>query len=108
LPGKDSPEVWIWDTLRKNPDHYQEILGIPSEQLAEKIKLLDNLFDAAADKPGTIAMNKVYSLAEMMARLPRDLIRLIAKAESERREGEVHEIGNQLEDAVRQWRSAST
>ncbi|MGD0092594.1 MAG: ATP-binding protein [Planctomycetota bacterium] len=107
LPGNSGPEVWLWAQLKAAAQHYAAVLSMPPQHFVEKMEAIDNLYDAAADKPSAIAKGKVYALAEATARAPADLVRLIAKKEAETKSGDVYGLANDLEDVVRKWRSFS-
>ena len=69
LPGDEAPEIWIWNTLRRNPDQHAPDLGIDSADLVERMNWLNAVYDTASD--GEIAKTKLHELAEPHDRTPR-------------------------------------
>jgi predicted ATPase len=106
LPGTEPPEVWAWKMLNQYADRYAPFFGLEVAALSAKLRTLEDLYAAAADKPAAIAKNKLYSLVEENSRSTPELFRHMARTEAEQKSGEVFELVNQLEDAVRNWRTA--
>lgn len=106
LPGNDPPEVWAWNLMQKHPDRYAGFFGIDPAAFSIKLVALDNLYSNAADKPTAIAKNKLFTLVEENSRTLPALFRYLGKTEAESRSGPVFELVNELENIVRDWRTA--
>ena len=74
LPGKESPESWIWDRLKTiRSDVVIEQLGIDRQGLSTVMNQLDAIYDSASDSPSEISKNKFRSLSEELRRDASDM-----------------------------------
>lgn len=108
LPGNEPPEVWAWNLMQQHPDRYAAFFGIDPKAFTAKLAALDNLYSNAADKPTAIAKNKLFTLVEENSRSLPALFRHLGKTEAESRSGPVFELVNELENIVRDWRTAQS
>ncbi len=104
LPGDEAPEIWIWNTLRRNPDQHAPDLGIDSADLVERMNWLNAVYDTASDRPGEIAKTKLHELAEPHDRTPPDIGRAVARWEAGRQESDIQPLVDGLKGALLQWR----
>lgn len=105
LPGKKSPESWIWGILGKYPESYSESLGQTPEQITKTIRQIDIIFASATDKPANISKNKLNELAVHLLRTPHELARIAGRTESYLRRGEMNNFLISLEDEINRWRN---
>ena len=105
LPGKESPESWIWDRLKTiRSDVVIEQLGIDSRGLSTVMRQLDATYDAASDSPSEISKNKFRSLSESLHRDTSEICRIVARLEAEQEESDIQPLVNDLRGILRQWR----
>jgi predicted ATPase len=108
LPGRDAPEVWVWETLRtlsrNNEKAAATELGINQGELLRLIDQANAVYDSASDRPSEIAKSKLRSLAEDLHRDTPDICRIVAKLEANRRDSDIQPLGEGLESALLDWR----
>lgn len=107
LPGSNAPEAWIWRVLHERADRHAPELGLTAEMLRTRLGELDNLYAGAADTTVAISKNKLTTLAESLARTPPELMRQVARSEAALGTGEAHDVVNQLQDAINEWRASA-
>ena len=105
LPGRDAPEVWIWDTLRRNTDAVAGELGLAPGDLSERMTRLDSVYDSASDRPSEIAKSKLRSLSEALGWSVPDVCRVVARLEAGRKESDIQPLVEGLQSALLQWRA---
>ena len=105
LPGRDAPEVWIWDTLRRNTDAAAGELGLAPGDLSERMARLDSVYDSASDRPSEIAKSKLRSLSEALDWSVPDVCRVVARLEAGRKESDIQPLVEGLQSALLQWRA---
>jgi len=105
LPGTESPETWIWRILGERAELHGPALGLAPAQLRGKLAEIDNLYASAADKPSSIAKNKLSTLADSLARSTPSIVRDAARTEAAQGAGEAHDVVNLFQDAINDWRA---
>jgi predicted ATPase len=105
LPGVDIPETWAWQIIAKHSKEYANEFGISQDLLENTIRQQDQVYDNATDKPTNISKNKFFSFCEQIRRSNIDVIRIIARKEIIRNEGEIKIFCDQLENEIRRWQS---
>ena len=105
LPGRDAPEVWVWDRLRRSPGDPALDLGIGSSDLSQRMNRLDSIYDSASDGPGEIAKAKLRGLAEFLGSDPPNICRTVARMEAARDESEIQPLLEGLESVLLKWRA---
>ena len=105
LPGKESPESWLWDRLKTiRSDVVIEQLGIDRRGLSTTMNQLDAIYDSASDSPSEISKNKFRSLSESLHRDTSEICRIVARLEAEQEESDIQPLVNDLRGILRQWR----
>ncbi len=104
LPGRQAPEVWIWERLKGNPDTASEELGLDLADLLEQISRQDAIYDSASDTISEIAKGKLWSLSEYLNRTTSEICRVVARLEVHRKESAIQSLVEDLEDIILQWR----
>ena len=104
LPG-DVPEMWAWKILKKYTLEYAKLLGLQDADLKRHISDADNIFDGAADKLTSIAKNKFYSFCERINRETHELMRFIARHETERGIDDIKIFSDEFEMLIKAWQS---
>ena len=105
LPGREAPEIWIWDALRRNADAAAEELGFAPSDLTGLMARLDSVYDSASDRPAEIAKSKLRSLTELLSWSVPDVCRVVARLETRRKESDIQPLVEGLQSAVTQWRA---
>ena len=105
LPGRDAPEVWVWEMLRRHREAVADELRIPADELAERMNREDAVYASASDRPGEIAKAKLRGLSEPVVCDVPDVCRIVARLEVERTDSDLQPLVERLEDALLRWRS---
>ena len=105
LPGKDSPEIWIWGCLRESAEEFSAELGIAASDLAARLDRLDSFFDSAPDRPSEKTKHKLASLSEGVGWNPPDICRIVARLEAEDEGSDIQPLIEDLESELLKWRS---
>ena len=105
LPGREAPEIWVWDRLRENSARGLSDLGIDARTLSDRMNRLTSTYDSASDHPSRIAKTKLSSLAEDLDLSSRHICRLLARAEAERKESDIQPLVEELATALIRWRA---
>ena len=105
LPGRDAPESWVWDGLRRLPAGSTDELGTEPGDLSERMSRLDSIYDSASDPPPRIAKTKLRGLAESLGRSAPELCRVVARLEAGRKESDIQPLVEGLESTLLQWRA---
>ena len=105
LPGRGSPEQWVWQRLEHDPDLAAEPLGMGTRALQDRIQQLNSTYDSASDSDAAIAKEKLYMLAEEARWQTRDVCRLVAREESGRRGSDIQPLVEASENALIGWRA---
>lgn len=104
LPG-DVPETWAWQALRENFQEYAPHLGMQAVELLRHMDNADTIFNNAADKPSSIIKNKYASFCDTIRTSHLELMRKIAKTETERQSGDIKIFTDELENQIRRWQA---
>ena len=107
LPGRDAPEVWVWNLLRQFTEPEAADLGIAPQGMTEQMNRLDAIYNQASDHPTNIVKSKLRGLAQALSRGVPDICRAVAKRESRRKESEIQPLIEHLETAFQRWRARS-
>lgn len=104
LPG-EAPELWVWERLRADAAGCAGELGIAPDDLAERMKRLDAVFNSASDTPSPIAKVKLRNLADALDWDAPDICRVVARRETGRAASDIQPLVRDLEAALVRWRS---
>ena len=105
LPGRAAPEVWVWDTLRQNPDGIAEELGTDLQDLSQRMYRLDSIYDSASDEPSQITKIKLRGLGDSLGWSVPDICRIVARRESSRKASDIQPLVEGLDSALLSWRA---
>ena len=105
MPGDAGPEAWVWDQLRKNADENAAEFGIDADELRQRTRRIDAIFDGGAGRPAEIAKYKMAQLAEFFDRAVSDLCRTMSSIEAKRKESEIQPLITDLAEVVNRWRT---
>ena len=104
LPGRGTPESWVWEILRSIPDLNASQLGTNPRDLSELMSQLDALYDSASESSSEIAKSKFRSLSDSLRREAPEICRIVAQLEASRRESDIQPLVDNLLGILRQWR----
>ena len=105
LPGKQSPESWILDSLKNiSSDEVSEQLGIKHQGLSTEMRQLDAIYNAASESPSEIAKNKLRSLSEDLNKEASEICRIVARLEADNRDSDIQPLVDEIRGILRQWR----
>ena len=104
LPGPSAPEVWLWPIIRNRLNEVSPELGIGVNELTERLKSLDAIYDSASDKPSEIAKTKLHELAESLNQPTPHICRLIARLEAKTRRSQIQPLVEGVHEALLAWR----
>lgn len=107
LPGKASPESWMWGTLREIPDRDAAQLGINRAGLSDLMNRVDAIYDSASESPSEITKNKFRSLSEELRRDTSEICRIVARLEAGKQESDIQPLVSNLLGILTQWRGSS-
>ena len=105
LPGRDAPEVWVWERLQQATEYMAAGLSVDPGELANQLHRLDAVYDTASDRPAEIAKSKLRGQDEVLHRDAADICRVVARLEAERPESDLQPFAEGLETALLQWRA---
>ena len=105
LPGREAPEVWIWDRIRTSLPETAAGLHMDPTELSRRIEQLNAVYDSASDRPAAIAKAKLRNLAEARDWDTPDLCRLVARGEAGRRDSDIQPFVEGLESTLLRWRA---
>jgi len=97
--------MWAWERLKQAPEDFAPFFGIAAAELLRQLANQERLYESATDKPSEIAKNRLRALVENASRSVPELLREIAKMETQKQRGEVKEIADRLQDFIRDWRA---
>jgi predicted ATPase len=104
LPGDRSPEAWIWARLVQHAGEYAQLFGVEEAFLRAELRRLEDIFEPASDKAVAKEKGRFDTLcADALGREGPEVARVVGRAEAKR--GELFEVTQALEKAVRDWRS---
>lgn len=104
LPGKGSPEQWVWQLLEGSPGLVAEVLGLEAGDLRDQVRQLNSIYDSASDTKASIAKEKLRGLAEKTSWQSSEVCRLVARQESSRSDSEIQPLVEASENALMGWR----
>lgn len=80
------PEAWAWQMLKNRVQFYAQLLGISEKALQDLIQQNEQLFDNATDKPTEKLKYKFKTFCEQLKRSTTDVMRKIARAETQQQD----------------------
>lgn len=103
LPGKESPESWVWNSLRKHPQEYADALGITQSGMERSMQQIEQLVEGGVQQKSFLkpALN---AFAEDLNRQATDIARLAGRTEAENRRGDMGRFRVELEEHITTWR----
>ncbi len=105
LPGKESPESWLWNRLKEIPANLvSEQLGIDQRGLISIMNRLDSIYNLASEPPSEVMKSKFRSLSDALRRDASDICRIVARLEADRPDSEIQPILNELREILKLWR----
>ena len=103
LPGKKSPEHWIWKRLKKDLKRFAKLLGQPAEELKRRMREIEQTMEGAV-KGRQMDKSLLEALAEEVQRTPAELGRIVGRQDAEARHSGMTEFINEMERQIDAWR----
>ena len=103
LPGKESPEAWMWQVLDKQRDHYAQSLGITPLDMEQRMNQIEQLIVGGVQQQSTYKV-AMEALADELNRTVSDIARSVGQYEAQQPHGEVAAFITQLEEQITTWR----
>lgn len=104
LPGRDAPEVWVWQQIQQNAQDAARELSINQVDLTNQLTRLNAIYDTASDTPSEIAKSKLRSLSDELNRDIPDICRIIARLETRNPRSQIQPLVEKLETTLLTWR----
>ena len=103
LPGKNSPEHWVWNLLREHPHEYAAALGITQAGLQRSMQQIEQLVEGGVQQTSFMkaALN---ALADDLNRPPEEIARLAGRTEAVRKRGDMARFLVEFEERIIAWR----
>lgn len=107
LPGRDAPEVWVWQQIQENAQDTARELSVRASELTNQLTRLNAIYDTASDTPSEIAKYKLRSLSEELNRDTADICRIIAHLETRNPRSQIQPLVEKLQTTLLTWRGES-
>lgn len=105
LPGRGSPEEWVWERLSVFPAQFSDELHIGVSELADFLGRQDAVYSSSSDNPSQVAKSKLVGLEERLSYSVREICRVTARVESGHDQSDIQPLVEQLENELLKWRS---
>ena len=103
LPGKGSPEAWIWDTLERRRDDYAELLGVTSTDMEQRMSFIKRMVSGSL-KQEDRDKTAIGAFAEEINRSSPDIARIVGHHEAQSPQGELVALLAEVEEMINAWR----
>lgn len=104
LPGEESPEVWIWDSMRRNVEEHAEVLGLTTGEMRRRMRATEQIFEGSIGRKGDVAKGCLDVFATDLNRRSRDVARIAGRVETEKGGGGMAEFVGRLQEQIEMWR----
>ena len=107
LPGREAPEVWVWEALPRCSKKATTEFGTDPGELRRSMSQIDAVYASARGTPSEIAKEKLYDLSQRLRRerSPSHICRVVARLETEREDSDIQPLVAELETALLAWRT---
>ena len=102
LPGEESPEYWLWETLQARPHDYAAEFGVSGADMVAMTHNLSNLV-AGAVQGRDEAKTALWAFADEIGRRVTDVARVVGKTEANNKG--IPELLASLEEQIILWRN---
>ena len=102
LPGKTSPEQWLWETLRARANDYAGTLGLSAADMTKMTQRVMNLVAGAVQQRDE-AKTALGAFADEVGRTVPQIARIVGKVEAE--SNSIPELLAGLEEQIGRWRN---
>ena len=103
LPGKKSPEHWIWKRLRKDFKCFAKLLGQPADELKRRMREIEQTMEGAV-KGRQMDKSLLEALADEVQRTAAELGRIVGRQDAEASHPAMTEFLNEMERQIDAWR----
>ncbi len=103
LPGRGSPESWIWNTLESGRSHYANVLGITSADMEQSMRRIRQMVSGAVRQEDE-DKSAIRAFADEINRSVPDIARVVGHQEAQSPNGEVSALLVEIEERINAWR----
>ena len=103
LPGKKSPEHWIWKRLRKDFKRFAKLLGQPADELKRRVREIEQTMEGAV-KGRQMDKSLLEALAEEVQRTPAEVGRIVGRHDAKASHPGMMDLLNEMERQIDAWR----
>ena len=103
LPGKASPEHWVWNSLREHPQEYADALGITQPGMERSMQEIEQLVEGGVQQKSFLK-SALNALADDLNRPAVEIARIAGRTEAEKKRGEMGRFLVEFEEHITAWR----
>ena len=103
LPGKKSPEHWIWKRLSEDAKSFADRLGQPADDLKRRMREIEQIMEGAV-RGRQMDKSLLEALAGEVKQSPADLGRVVGRHDAETIYPAMAEFLNEMKDQIDAWR----
>ena len=105
LPGRSSPEAWIWNAVRDRTDEYAREYGLSVQDLRARLASIEQTFAGdATTRRQDVPKAMVRALADELTRAVPEIARIAGRLETEAARGEMAAFSVGLTERIDAWR----
>jgi predicted ATPase len=105
LPGKTSPEEWIWGRVRDRVDLYASRFGVSMDTMESTLVNIEREYESAADTARNKSKGRLYALSLFLHRKAEDISRSVGSSESTDKASDINGFVTDLESCILNWRN---
>ena len=103
LPGKESPERWIWSRLEEDVEAFAALLGLPTDEMGRLMQEVDRTMEGAV-RGRDRAKATLEAFADEVKRSPAELGRIVGRRDAEIGHRGMVEFLIKLKEQIDVWR----
>ena len=103
LPGKESPERWIWSRLEEDVEAFAALLGLPTDEMGRLMQEVDRTMEGAV-RGRDRAKATLDAFADEVKRSPAELGRIVGRRDAETDHRGMVEFLIKLKEQIDAWR----
>ena len=105
LPGKESPEHWIWRRLGQDVEGFASLLGLPAAEMKRRMQEVQQTMEGAVrGRDRDVAKAVLEAFAAEVRRSSAELGRIVGRRDAETNHEEMTELLIKLEEQISAWR----
>ncbi len=104
LPGKESPEQWIWLRLEDDVEAFASLLGLRADEMKRLMQEVRQTMEGAVRGDRSVAKAMLETFAEEVKRSSAELGRIVGRQDAETNHAEMTEFLIKLKEQIDAWR----